>query len=185
MTGIGRRRRQGFSALVDALRITDAQCFSNCADDGNHIAQIGRHKDLGRSAVGDILKGVDAAQPQHALLDVGLGQVFQTGGLGFVSEADGLRFALGYGDPRLHLCFRRQDLGRLVALGPLHDGFLMSLRLQYGLTLLTLRLHLLGHGFFDVPWRVDVLDLDTGHLEAPGVGRRVQDGLHLGVDLLS
>jgi len=46
-------------------------------------------------------------------------------------------------------------------------------------------LGLLGHGPLHFLGQVDVLELDVGHLDAPGTGVLVEDGLHLAVDLVA
>ncbi len=61
----------------------------------------------------------------------------------------------------------------------------MGLGFQHRLAAFTLRAHLLGHDLFDGGRRLDVLELDTGDLEAPRVGGFIQDRFHALVDLVA
>ena len=78
-------------------------------------------------------------------------------------ENDGLLLAFGLEDRRLAVAFGHQNGGALVPLG----------------------LHLAGHRLDKVARRVDVLDLDPGHLDAPGHGRLVDDAQQPVVDLVA
>ena len=86
----------------------------------------------------------------------------------------GLLAALGGQHDRLHLAFGLEDRGLPQALG------LEDLR-----ALLALGLHLPGHAVDEVARGRDVLDLDAGDLDAPRLGRGVDDLQQLGVDLVA
>ena len=58
----------------------------------------------------------------------------------------------------------------------------MSLCFQNGLPALTLRTHLLRHDLLDFRRRLNVLDLNTGYFDSPGICRFIQDRLHPAVD---
>ena len=58
----------------------------------------------------------------------------------------------------------------------------MRFRFKDRLSLLPLRLHLLFHCVLDLGRRNDVLQLNTGDLDSPGIRCDIQDLLHLRVD---
>ncbi len=81
----------------------------------------------------------------------------------FGFEHDGLLRAFGFQDGGLAEAFRFQNLRALLALG----------------------LHLAGHAVDEIARRSDVLDLDARDLDAPGLGRGVDDVQKLRVDLVA
>ena len=124
---------------------------------------------------------------------MGLVQELEGVGSGLLHGEDGLGFALGLEDRGLLFGLGLEDAGFLLGAGAEDGGFLfalcnqdrgvlLALGLEDGLTAVTLGLHLLLHGVLDVSRRQDVLELHAGDLDAPGVGRLVEDGAHLGVD---
>ena len=86
---------------------------------------------------------------------------------------------------RMADCFFRlgaQDGGLLFTLGHQDLAALFALGAQDGFAAFALRLHLLFHRVLDLARRQDVLELDPVDLDAPFVGRLIQDGGDLGVD---
>jgi hypothetical protein len=61
----------------------------------------------------------------------------------------------------------------------------LALRLGDHRPLLAFGLHLAGHGVGDVGRRLQILDLDARHLDAPRAGGLVDDGQEAGVDLVA
>ncbi len=86
----------------------------------------------------------------------------------------GFPLALGLEDLALLFALRAQDL-RLPA----------ALRLQDLRALVALGLHLPAHRLHEVGRRGDVLDLDAGHLDAPGIGGLVHHAQQLVIDLVA
>jgi len=87
------------------------------------------------------------------------------GGLAASFGGQDLRLLLSFGtqDRRLPFALRHEDGGALVALG----------------------FHLPRHGVDQVAWRLDILDLDAGDLDAPVVGRVVNDLEQAMIDLVA
>src|SRR5690606_27428456 len=86
----------------------------------------------------------------------------------------GLLVALGTEDFSLPTPLRLQDLRLLGALRREDRG-----------TAIALGAHLLLHGVLDGQRRVDRLQLDAGHADAPLAGRLVEDDAQLAVDLVA
>jgi hypothetical protein len=85
-----------------------------------------------------------------------------------------LCLSLGFQDRRLLLTFSSEDLRLLEALGR-----------EDRRALVTVGTHLLFHRVFDGRRRVDRLQLDAVHLDAPLAGRFVEHDPQLRVDLLA
>ena len=71
--------------------------------------------------------------------------------------------------------FGFQHDGQLLALGAQDGGLPQAFRFQDLRALLALGLHLPRHAVDEVARRIDVLDLDARHLDAPGFGRLVEN----------
>ena len=171
--------------MIDGCCIADTERFTGYTQVRHDTGQIGRHIDLGRAAVRDGLEGLDALELQYGFPGIGFVQRADTACLRFINEGNGFRLTFGKGDLSVTLCLGSEDLRLLVTFRTGDNRLLMRLCLEDGLTAFTLGAHLLGHDLLDLLRRLDVLDLDTGHLDSPGIGCLVQDRLHLGVDGLT
>ncbi len=100
------------------------------------------------------IAAADGCRNEFGRLGFRLGEAFAAFGFAIGSFA----LALGLEDLRLLQAFGAQYLRCPGAFGFKHNR-----------TLVALRLHLTGHRVEQVFRRVDVLDLDAGHLDAPGV----------------
>lgn len=63
--------------------------------------------------------------------------------------------------------------------------FFSPFRLENSLAALPLSLHLLLHGFLNIPRRYDILQLHPVDLDTPGGGILIQQGPHFGIDMVS
>ncbi|MNZ65740.1 hypothetical protein D3C78_839400 [compost metagenome] len=97
------------------------------------------------------------------------------GGNGFRHHAGGVGFGLGQtfacfgiAERRFALAFRFQNGGLLGAFRAKDLGVAGAFCFQHLRALFALRLHLPRHGIDEVLRRRDILDFDTGDLDAPG-----------------
>ena len=120
----------------------------------------------------DCLRTAAADGGRHHFRRLGLGGGTALARLGVAER--GLAPALGLQDLGLFGTLRLGDLGGAVAFGLEDLGPLFALGL-----------HLPGHGLDHILRRYDVLQLDAQHLDAPGVGRLVDDRQQPVVDLVA
>jgi hypothetical protein len=64
-------------------------------------------------------------------------------------------------------------------------GLFLAFRRQDFRAFLAFRLHLAAHRLDEVSRRGEILDLDPGYLDAPGVGRRIDDPQQALVDIVA
>ena len=178
--------------MRDLLLLVLQQALEACGK-ARKALDLARHDDLRRLPVGGLFKGFERLELDDLIVGVRaveqLDGVRQRGlhlhdglGLAFSAQHSGLTLGLGVEDGGLLLGVRLEDGGLLFALGDEDLALLLTLGLQNGLAALALGLHLLFHGVLDFLGRQNVLQLHAVDLDAPGVGRFVKDGAHLGVD---
>ncbi len=187
------RKAAAAAASGPAARWTrrSARCAPALQHTGDRTGDAGevRRHDHGALLVGfrqlaerlDVLLGHEVVQRVDAAPFDGVGHH-----LGRLRLGAGGAFArLGVAERGLAAALGLEDGGLLGAFRAGDGRLLLALGLGDHRPPLALGLHLPGHGVGDVGRRLQVLDLDPRHLDAPGAGRLVDHGQQAGIDVLA